>query len=214
MCSALKRIEGRFEPDYDDFAKKAADPKVKMLMLCNPHNPTGTVWTEEELRKIGEIAEKNDLWIVSDEIHCDLLRSGLRHTPMANAMPKYEKLITCMSASKTFNLAGMLHSNIIIRNREERRRFVSRDKNIGSANPLSLAAHKAAYSQGIQVNDAVDSVRREERKEDPSLADTRYLWLKNPHNLTERQKERLGELSLRKHNRKTARIWSSEPLSS
>lgn len=149
VCSALKRIGGRFEPDYDDFAKKAADPKVKMLMLCNPHNPTGTVWTEEELRKIGEIAEKNDLWIVSDEIHCDLLRSGLRHTPMANAMPKYEKLITCMSASKTFNLAGMLHSNIIIRNREERRRFVSRDKNIGSANPLSLAAHKAAYSQGI-----------------------------------------------------------------
>lgn len=93
---------------------------------------------------------KNDLWVVSDEIHCDLIRTGLRHIPMGKIMPDYDKLITTMSASKTFNLAGMLFSNIIIRSNEERQRFQDRDKNIGAANPLSIAAHKAAYEHGAQ----------------------------------------------------------------
>lgn len=97
---------------------------------------------------MAEIIEKNRLWVVSDEIHCDLLRTGLRHIPMGKVMPDYERLITCMSASKTFNLAGLLHSNIIIRSDEERARFQARDKNIGAVNPLSIAAHKAAYEHG------------------------------------------------------------------
>ena len=119
-----------------------------MLMLCNPHNPSGRIWTEEELKKIAEIVEKNNLWIVSDEIHCDLIRKGLSHIPMGKIMPDYERLITTMSASKTFNLAGMMFSNIIIRCPEERARFEARDKNIGAVNPLSIAAHKAAYEKG------------------------------------------------------------------
>lgn len=146
--SPLKKTDGRFEIDFEDFAKKAADPKVRLLMLCNPHNPSGRIWTEEELKKVAEIAAKNDLWIVSDEIHCDLIRTGLKHIPMGKIMPDYDKLITTISASKTFNLAGMLFSNIIIRDEEERNRFQDRDKNIGAANPLSIAAHKAAYEHG------------------------------------------------------------------
>lgn len=146
--SPLKKTGGRFEIDFEDFAKKAADPKVRLLMLCNPHNPSGRIWTEEELRKVADIAAKNDLWIVSDEIHCDLIRTGLKHIPMGKIMPDYDKLITTISASKTFNLAGMLFSNIIIRDEEERNRFQDRDKNIGAANPLSIAAHKAAYEHG------------------------------------------------------------------
>ena len=148
VTSPLKRENGRFTVDWADFEQKASDPAVKVLMLCNPHNPTGRIWTEEELRRMAEIIEKNQLWVVSDEIHCDLLRTGLRHTPMGKIMPDYERLITCMSASKTFNLAGLLHSNIIIRSDEERARFRARDKNIGAVNPLSIAAHKAAYEQG------------------------------------------------------------------
>ncbi len=148
--SPLKITEGNFEIDFDDFDKKAADPKVKVLMLCNPHNPSGRIWTEDELKHIAETAEKNNLWIISDEIHCDLIRTGLSHIPMGKIMPDYDRLITTMSASKTFNLAGMLFSNIIIRNKEERERFQDRDKNIGAANPLSIAAHKAAYEQGGQ----------------------------------------------------------------
>lgn len=148
VTSPLKKENGHFEMDWADFEKKASDPAVKVLMLCNPHNPTGRIWTEDELRRMAEIIEKHQLWVVSDEIHCDLIRTGLRHIPMGKVMPDYERLITCMSASKTFNLAGLLHSNIIIRSDEERARFQARDKNIGAVNPLSIAAHKAAYEHG------------------------------------------------------------------
>lgn len=148
VTSPLKEVNGRFEMDWADFEKKASDPAVKVLMLCNPHNPTGRIWTEDELRRMAEIIEKYQLWVVSDEIHCDLIRTGLRHIPMGKIMPDYERLITCISASKTFNLAGLLHSNIIIRSDEERARFQARDKNIGAVNPLSIAAHKTAYEHG------------------------------------------------------------------
>ena len=148
VTSNLKNDNGYFTIDFDDLEKKAADPDVKLLMWCNPHNPTGRVWTQEELKKVADIVEKNDLWIISDEIHCDLLRQGLRHTPMAKVMPDYNKLITCMSASKTFNMAGLMHSNIIIRDPELNAHFLARDKNLGSVNPVSLEAHKAAYQKG------------------------------------------------------------------
>lgn len=147
LHSPLKREGGRFAVDFEDLAAKAALPGVRLLILCNPHNPTGRVWTEEELRRIGAIAEENGLWLISDEIHCDLLRTGLRHTPMGKVLPDYPRLITCMSASKTFNIAGLLFSNIIIRDADERRRFRARDK-VGMLNPLSLAAHQAAYESG------------------------------------------------------------------
>lgn len=150
VTSNLKNDNGYFTIDFDDLEAKAKDPDVTMLMWCNPHNPTGRVWTKEELTKVAEIAEKYDLWVVSDEIHCDLLRQGNRHTPMAKIMPEYDKLITCMSASKTFNMAGLMHSNIIIRNAEYREHFSARDKLIGSINPVSLEAHKAAYQKGGQ----------------------------------------------------------------
>ncbi len=146
--SPLKKENGYFTIDFDDFEKKASDPEVKMVMWCNPHNPTGRVWTEEELTKVADIVKKYDLWIVSDEIHCDLLRNGNHHTPMAKIMPDYQKLITCMSASKTFNMAGLMHSNIIIRDSRLREHFLKRDKLLGSVNPVSLEAHKAAYQKG------------------------------------------------------------------
>ena len=143
-----KKADGTFEVDYEDFERKCADPACKLVFWCNPHNPTGRMWTEEELHRVAAIIEKYNLWVVSDEIHCDLIRTGLRHTPLGKIMPDYDRLITCMSASKTFNLAGLMHSNIIIRDAEERARFQDRDKNIGAVNPLSIAAHKAAYEHG------------------------------------------------------------------
>ena len=141
----LLKDKGNFQIDFEDLEKIAADPKVKLLIWCNPHNPSGRVWTQAELQRVAEIVEKNDLWIISDEIHCDLLRTGVKHTPMAKIMPEYKKLITCMSASKTFNMAGLMFSNIIIRDKKLRNNFNSRDKNIGMLNPLSIAAHQAAY---------------------------------------------------------------------
>ena len=114
--------------DWEDFRQKVADPDIRVLMLCNPHNSTGRIWTEEELRRMAEIIGQNRLWVVSDEIHCDLNPTGLCRIPMGKVMQDYERLITCISTSKTFNLARLLHSNIIIRSAQERARFQARNK--------------------------------------------------------------------------------------
>ena len=146
--SPLHYENGAYEIDFADLEEKLSDPQASLLILCNPHNPIGKIWDRGTLAKIGELCAKHHVLVLSDEIHCDLIRTGLRHTPLGKIMPDYDRLITCMSASKTFNLAGLMHSNIIIRDAEERARFQDRDKNIGAVNPLSIAAHKAAYEHG------------------------------------------------------------------
>ncbi|MCD8084008.1 MAG: aminotransferase class I/II-fold pyridoxal phosphate-dependent enzyme [Clostridiales bacterium] len=143
-----KDSKGEFHLDFEDFEKKCADPKCKLVFWCNPHNPTGRVWTVEEQEKIAAIVEKYNLWIVSDEIHCDLTRNGIRHTPMAKIMPNYKKLITCMAPTKTFNMAGLAFSNIMIRDEATRQEFKDRDKLFGMVNPISLTAAQAAYEHG------------------------------------------------------------------
>ena len=119
---------------------------VEAVVICNPHNPSGRVWKEEELKKMGEIIEKHHLWVISDEIHCDLLRRDQRHIPLGKVMPDYGRLVTCMAPSKTFNLAGMMISNIIIRDDGLREIWLSRHYNFD--NPLSIAAAQAAYEKG------------------------------------------------------------------
>ena len=135
VCSPLKYEEGRFSIDFDDFAAKAADPAVKLVIWCNPHNPSGRVWTTEELSRVAQIVQENNLWIISDEIHCDLLRQGIKHTPMGKIMPDYERLVTCMANSKTFNIAGLMMSHIIIRDEKLREQFKTRDNTSGNLNP-------------------------------------------------------------------------------
>lgn len=146
VCSDLKNDEGRYSIDFEDFAKKAADGKTTLFILCNPHNPSGRVWTEEELRKMADIIEKNQMWVISDEIHCDLLRRNQKHIPMGKVMPDYGRLITCMAPSKTFNLAGMMISNVMIRDEDLRNTWLGRHYNFD--NPLSVAAAQAAYEKG------------------------------------------------------------------
>ena len=113
------------------------------------------MWTEEELSRAAEIMAKYNLWVVSDEIHCDLIRCGRRHIPMAKVMTDYPKLITCMAPSKTFNLAGLAFSNIIIRDPVLRAAFKGRDKLFGMVNPMSLTAAKAAYEKGGAWHEAL-----------------------------------------------------------
>ena len=150
-----KKADSTFELDLEDFERKCADPACKLVFWCNPQNPTGRMWTEEELRQAGAIMEKYNLWVVSDEIHCDLIRQGRRHIPMAKVMPDYPRLITCMAPTKTFNLAGLAFSNIIIRDRSLRGRFKNRDKLFGMVNPLSLTAAQAAYARGGAWHEAL-----------------------------------------------------------
>ena len=160
FCDLQRNEEHRYDVDWEDLREKLEDPDVTVLILCNPHNPTGRIWSEDELRTMGDLARENGVWILSDEIHCDLLRKGKKHIPMAKVMPDYDKVVTCMSASKTFNLAGLQMSNIIIRNKEERLRFCKRFVVANAINPISLAAHQAAYEQGgewlSELHEALD----------------------------------------------------------
>ena len=146
VCSDLINDDGYYTIDYDDLERKAADEKTTLFIFCNPHNPTGRVWKEEELKKVGEIIEKHNLWVISDEIHCDLLRLNQKHIPLGKVMPDYERLITCMAPSKTFNMAGLMLSHIIIRDEGLREIWLSRHYNFD--NPLSIAAAQAAYEKG------------------------------------------------------------------
>lgn len=148
VTSDLLNDKGYFTIDFTDLERKASDPKVKLLLWCQPHNPTGRIWTAEETKKVVEIAKKYDLWLISDEIHCDLIRSDQRHIPTAKIEPDYKKLITCMAASKTFNLAGLMFSSIIVRDEQVRAQMAAHDKLFGCINPLSLVATQAAYRHG------------------------------------------------------------------
>ena len=148
LTSPLQNQDGYFTIDFEDLERKASDPRVKLLLWCNPHNPTGRMWTEEETLRVCDIVRRKDLWLISDEIHCDLIRQGKTHIPTAKLMPDYPKLITCMAASKTFNMAGLMFSNIIVRDDALRQLMQEHDKLVGFVNPLSLAANQAAYEKG------------------------------------------------------------------
>ena len=146
VYSDLLYKDGDYTIDFEDFEKKASDEKTKLFIFCNPHNPSGRIWKEAELLKLAEIIKKHDLWVISDEIHCDLLRSNQTHTPLGKIMKDYDKLITAMAPSKTFNIAGMMISNMIIRNEDLRATWLLRHYNFD--NPLSIAASQAAYEKG------------------------------------------------------------------
>ena len=152
VASNLKNDNGYFTIDFDDLEAKAKDPDVAMLMWCNPHNPTGRVWTEDELKRVAEIVKKYDLWIVSDEIHCDLLRCGMTFHPILKVAPDYaDRIAVCTAPSKTFNLAGMKTSNIVIHNKELQaawKELIGGKLSMNGAGTLGLTAMIAAYNEG------------------------------------------------------------------
>lgn len=145
-CDLVADDEGGYEIDFDEFERTVADPALRMFFHCHPHNPTGRMWTDEEQRRLGEICLANDVIVISDEIHCDLLRTGLVHTPFAKLFPDSERVITCMSASKTFNLAGLGLSQIVIPGEELRE--VWDDRAAPIVNPISVAGTAAAMRDG------------------------------------------------------------------
>ena len=147
ICSDLLKQDNEYIIDFNDMEKKLTDPSlnIKLFILSNPQNPTGKVWSEQELMRMGQLCLKNNVWIISDEIHCDLLRNGINHIPMAKLFPDTDKIITCMAPSKTFNLAGNLMSHIFIKNEKVRKEWLRLYDEFLS--PLSLAATKAAWSR-------------------------------------------------------------------
>ena len=118
IYSTLINNNGHYEIDYADLRKKAGMPKAKALLFCNPHNPVGRVWTKEELVKVADICCDNDVFIIDDEIHHDLIMPGYEHTVMATVSERVkEHIAVCTAPSKTFNIAGLQGSNIIIPNK-------------------------------------------------------------------------------------------------
>lgn len=159
-ANALTYRDGRYTIDFDDLERRAADPRARVLLLCNPHNPSGRVWTRDELQHVADIALRHDLWIISDEIHCELTYAGHDYTPMATVSPEavLPRLISCVSPSKAFNIAGLQIANIITANDELRRR-IDRAININEVcdvNPFGIEGAMAAYNEGA---DWLDDLR-------------------------------------------------------
>lgn len=142
---------GRYEMDFADMERKIADNRVKMLLLCSPHNPVGRVWTKEELLRVGEICQKHGVLVVSDEIHADFTYAGHTHRVFASVKSEFADFtITCTAPSKTFNLAGLQNSNIFIPNRQLRHAYKKELSacGCGGTNCMGMAACQAAYEAG------------------------------------------------------------------
>ncbi|MDR7315527.1 MalY/PatB family protein [Brevibacillus nitrificans] len=146
----LKYEQGRYFMDFEDLRQKM-DPSVKLLILCNPHNPGGRVWTKEELTELGNICLENNVMVISDEIHGDLILKGHKHIPFAAISEEFaQNSIICTAPSKTFNMAGMQTSNIIIPNQEYREAFQKMMSTLvlRMTNTFGVVATEAAYRHG------------------------------------------------------------------
>ncbi len=146
LYSRLVENDGYYTVDWNDFAAKAAQKNCKLFFFCSPQNPTGRVWTEEELTRIGKICFDNDVFVIDDEIHADLVRVGVRHSPLARLFPAEHRIVTCTSPSKTFNIAGNRHANLIIPDDGIRAQFAG-NAYMSHPGALSIDAAKAAYNE-------------------------------------------------------------------
>ena len=148
---------GRYGIDFEDFEEKIVTEKIKLFFLCNPHNPVGRVWSEEELKRIGDICYKHHVVVVSDEIHADFVFRGKHHV-FAKLKKEYEEIsVVATSPSKTFNIAGLQVSNIFIPNPELKRKFRKQIDASGYSqlNVMGLVATKAAYEHGDEWYEAM-----------------------------------------------------------
>ncbi len=142
--------DNRYHIDFEDFEQKIVENQIKLFLLCNPHNPVGRVWTKEELTRLGDICVKHHVTVVSDEIHEDFVFKG-KHQVFANVKKEYEDItVTCTAPSKTFNIASLMISNILIPNPELKQKFKKQldAAGISQLNVLGLVACETAYEHG------------------------------------------------------------------
>lgn len=160
VSNPLRRTADTYEMDFAALERCAADPRAKVMLLCNPHNPAGRVWTPDELTRLGNICLRNGVTVVSDEIHCELVYQGVKYTPFASLSDAFlHRSVTCVSPSKAFNIAGLQIANIVAFDNDMRSRI---DKAINinevcDVNPFGVAATIAAYNEGEEwLNQLVD----------------------------------------------------------
>ena len=141
-----------YEMDFEDLEKQAAEPRNKILILCNPHNPVGRVWTKEELQRVGEICFKHNVLVISDEIHADITYQNYQYMPYSKAVTEdiAQQSFTCISPAKTFNIASVTDAMVVIPNQEYRQqyeKFVAQYF-LGKSNTFAVAAMESAYRNG------------------------------------------------------------------
>ena len=140
--------DGTYSYDFDGLERACADPAAKVMLLCNPHNPAGRVWTREELARVGDIARRHGVTVVSDEIHCEIVMPGFTYTPFASVSPENQACcVTLCSPSKSFNTASLQIANIITPN-PEWRKLIDRAINVNEicdVNPFGVLALEAEY---------------------------------------------------------------------
>lgn len=184
--------DNRYHIDFVDFEDKIVRENIKLFLLCNPHNPVGRVWTEEELLHIGQICLRHGVTVVSDEIHHDFIFKGQHHVFAGLSDALADITVTCTSPSKTFNVAGLQASNIIIKNENLRKAFIHQldAAGVSQIGLMGLVACQAAYAHGDEwyegmlsyVRGNIDYVRSfvEERLPDIRMIDlegTYLAWL-------------------------------------
>ena len=150
QSNALIRKNGCYSIDFEDLARKAADPKVRLMILCNPHNPVGRVWSKAELEKIGRLCLDNKVFVIADEIHCELIRPGFTYTPFASICEDFLlNSVTCTSPSKAFNLAGLQCANIFAADKGVRSKIEKalHENEVSMIGPFGIDALTAAYNQ-------------------------------------------------------------------
>jgi cystathionine beta-lyase len=151
ITNSLILDDGRYVMDFEDLEQKVADPRAKMIYLCNPHNPVGRVWREDELRTLGDICARHGVLVVSDEMHGDLVFTGSRYTPFASLGPDYDaNCVTCLSPAKSFNIASCCSAFTVISNDERRTAFQDENSRltVNKNNAFANVAMEAAYRDG------------------------------------------------------------------
>lgn len=160
VSNPLRRTADTYEMDFDALERCAADPRAKVMLLCNPHNPAGRVWTPDELTRLGNICLRNGVTVVSDEIHCELVYQGFKYTPFASLSDAFlHRSVTCVSPSKAFNIAGLQIANIVAFDNDLRSRIDNaiNINEVCDVNPFGVAATIAAYNEGEEwLNQLVD----------------------------------------------------------
>ena len=177
----LKLVGKKYQIDFQDLEEKAKLEKSKALIICNPHNPVGRVWSKEELEQVVRICKKNDMLLISDEIHKDIILFNNKYTSVLDFRSDYEKIVVCTSEAKTFNLCGIADSMVIVPNESIKNSMSNTFKkyNLGRTNALTRIALEAAYNDGkYWLNEVLKTVEENVKTIERELENSKIELMK------------------------------------
>lgn len=177
----LKLVGKKYQIDFQDLEEKAKLEKSKALIICNPHNPVGRVWSKEELEQVVRICKENDMLLISDEIHKDIILFNNKYTSVLDFRSDYEKIVVCTSEAKTFNLCGIADSMVIVPNESIKNSMSNTFKkyNLGRTNALTRIALEAAYNDGkYWLNEVLKTVEENVKTIERELENSKIELIK------------------------------------